>query len=103
MRQLTILILCLMCATRTVSAETRQLVINSVVVDQASGLSLVSGNYFGTTPTVTMDEHSHLGAQRPRRGCCLIRTPTSVRAAVGACGPQWSIVTTYSRVRTPSR
>ena len=56
MRRFTILVLCLMCTARTVSAEQRQLVINSVVVDPNSGLSLVSGKYVGSNPTVTIND-----------------------------------------------
>src|ERR1700704_3413798 len=82
MRKLAILIVCLVCATRTVSAETRQLVINSVVVDQGSGLALVGGNYFGSTPTVTINDISVqvLGASSQ---LLLIELPASVRAQPG--------------------
>ena len=46
MRRFVVLILCLMCTSRTVFAETRQLVINNVVVDQRSGLSLLRWQAF---------------------------------------------------------
>jgi hypothetical protein len=57
MKRLLLLILCLVCTSRTVSAEAAQQVsINGAVVDHVSGLVLVSGSQFGTTPpAVTID------------------------------------------------
>ena len=82
MRRFTILILCLVCTSRTVSAQTRQLVINSVVVDQASGLSLVSGTYFGSTPTVTIND-IRVQVLSGSSQLLLIELPASVRAQPG--------------------
>src|SRR5436309_14348922 len=54
MRKLAALIFCLLCAQGTVIAAP-QVVINSAVVDPASGLVLVTGEQFGTMPAVTID------------------------------------------------
>ncbi len=55
MRKLAALIFCLLCAQGTVTAEQKQLVINSAAVDPVSGLVLVTGQQFGTMPAVTID------------------------------------------------
>jgi hypothetical protein len=71
-----------MCTTRTVSAETRQLVINNVVVDQRSGLSLVSGKHFGSTPAVAIND-IQVSVLNGSSQLLLIELPASVRAQPG--------------------
>ena len=82
MRRFFVLILCLVCTARTVSAETRQLVINSVVVDPVSGLSLVSGKYLGSNPTVTIND-IRVQVLSGSSSLLLIELPASVRSQRG--------------------
>ena len=95
MRRFILLILCLVCATRTVSADTRQLVIHNVVVDQRSGLSLISGKYFGSTPTVTISD-IQVSVLNGSSQLLLIELPASVRAQPG------TYRITVERDRTPN-
>src|SRR6267378_4241925 len=95
MRRFILLILCLVCATRTVSADTRQLVIHNVVVDQRSGLSLISGKYFGSTPTVTIND-IQVSVLSGSSQLLLIELPASVRAQPG------TYRLTVERDRTPN-
>ncbi len=95
MRRFILLILCLVCTTRTVSAETRQLVINNVVVDQRSGLSLVSGKHFGSTPAVTIND-IQVSVLNGSSQLLLIELPASVRAQPG------TYRVTVERDRTPN-
>ncbi len=95
MRRFTLLILCLVCTTRTVSAEVRQLIINNVVVDQRSGLSLISGKHFGSTPTVTIND-IQVSVLNGSSQLLLIELPVSVRAQPG------TYRVTVERNRTPN-
>jgi Collagen triple helix repeat (20 copies) len=54
MRKLAAVVFCLVCAQGTVNAQYRQNVITSAVVDKASGLVLVAGQ-FGWNPLVTIN------------------------------------------------
>src|SRR5258706_15338002 len=54
MRKLAAVVFCLVCAQGTVTAESRPNVVTSAVVDYASGLVLVTGQ-FGFNPLVAID------------------------------------------------
>src|SRR5258706_3368494 len=95
MRRFILLILCLVCTTRTVSADTRQLVIHNVIVDLRSGLSLVSGKYFGSTPTVTIND-IRVSVLNGSSQLLLIELPASVRVQPG------TYRITRERDRTPN-
>jgi hypothetical protein len=53
-----------------------------VLVDQASGLSLVSGNYFGWAPTVTIND-IQVQVLSASSQLLLIEVPVSVRGQAG--------------------